>query len=273
MRLCEARFGTLQLRENGLSALLPCTTRRLPSLRRRSEPLIHPTRAQASDGWWRQGVVHTADYTRNAAYKQGDPAASPLSSSPGREPSSPCRCSRKTNWSASFAIYRQEVRPFTDKQIGWSQNFAAQAVIAIENMRLLNELRRDPLQQQTATADVLKVISRSTFDLQTVLKRSLNRLPGFARRTSATITRQKDGVLFRAEAYGFSTEFMEYVKAFRSNRDGGRPLDEPCLKVRLSTSPMCRPTPNIPGSRVRNWAATAPSSAFRCCARASRSAF
>jgi signal transduction histidine kinase/CheY-like chemotaxis protein/putative methionine-R-sulfoxide reductase with GAF domain/HPt (histidine-containing phosphotransfer) domain-containing protein len=108
-------------------------------------------------------------------------------------------------------VYRKEVHPFTDKQIELAQNFANQTVIALEQARLLDELRQS-LQQQTATAEALKIISRSIFDLQTVLQTLLESAARLCQADQATITRQIGGKFVRAEAYGFSPEFMDHVR-------------------------------------------------------------
>ena len=142
-----------------------------------------------------------------------------------------------------LTIYHLEgIRPFTDKQIALVETFADQAAIAIENMRLLSELR-ESLQQQTATADVLKVISRSTFNLQTVLQTLVESAARLSDAENATITREKNGAFYRAEAYGFSSEFMDYVKDIPIKAERGSASGRSLLEGRVVHVPDVKADP------------------------------
>jgi len=110
----------------------------------------------------------------------------------------------------ALGIYRQEVRPFTDKQIELVTSFAHQAVIAIENTRLLNELR-ESLQQQTATADVLKVISRTAFELQPIFDTLVENAVRLCEAERAFLFRFDGKLLRSAASYNVSPELREFV--------------------------------------------------------------
>jgi signal transduction histidine kinase len=125
---------------------------------------------------------------------------------------------REGNLVGVIGLARLTVRPFTEKQIELVKTFADQAVIAIENARLFEEVQKrteqlsESLQQQTATADVLKVISRSAFDLRTVLQTLVESAARFCNADKASVIRERNGAFYSAESYGFSQELVDYLR-------------------------------------------------------------
>jgi GAF domain-containing protein len=242
IRICGAKFGTLFLRE-GDAARVVAQFRSPPAYadQWRREPTITLGEGALGRTARTKQAVQIADVRMDPAYVN-DPRRLAILESAGARTLIVVPMLKNDEVVGQIAIYRQEVLPFTEKQIAVVKNFAAQAVIAIENTRLLNELR-ESLQQQTATADVLKVISRSTFDLHTVLQTLVESAARLCDAKKSMITREKNGVFYRAEACGFSQEFMDYVKDTPIEMERGSAFGRALLERRVVHIPDVRIDP------------------------------